>query len=128
MQTRQQQVHTEVCKEHHAESDRTEPGCWQATVFEPHESDVDHNQVEPPQVVPESNDPTTSTMLGCGFGCLCMVAAYLVFGIAVVLVAPLLFEGDLEKIAETGSAIGMFAVAPAAGILGFLLFRRRKRS
>jgi hypothetical protein len=91
-------------------------------------TDVEHNHYEPPMIASESHRPATSVPRGFGFGCLYMIAAFFGFGTLLALVAPLIFRNNLEEIGKLGAVIGMFVVAPLAGLIGFLRHRILKAS
>ncbi len=88
--------------------------------------EMNENQYEPPITQLDSNRNESSVARGCGFGCLYMAVAFIGFGVLVGLVAPLIVQDNLEMVGQVGSRIGMFLIAPIAGLAGFLRHRRRK--
>jgi hypothetical protein len=76
-----------------------------------------------------ASDAEGSIARGCGFGCLYMVLGFVGFGILSSLIGPAIFHGpqwDHRAQGYIAGKIGMFIVAPIAGIVGFLRHKQRR--
>ena len=70
-----------------------------------------------------------SNVRGCGFGCLYMVGAWLVFGIVAALLLPAIFQGpqwDHQALGRFAGQLSFLVMIPI-GIFGFIRHRRKRR-